>query len=407
MNQFNPKPSHSKRRPKAAGVAISPKQFITLASVIIAAIAIGGGWLIYSLLVSSGNSASQSLDETTESDTISKSTLVEIPDNNLDRIPASLPVESGIWRSLYSTKDPLSSLSISAELDKIVAEVQALAQAIGLPAETVSVVLVDLSNQAISTYQPDQFHYPASISKLFWLTAFYAQVEQGLLNLTDYETDIALMLQKSDNNATSRIVDAITHTTTSPLAESTIPQDYQTWLSRRMQLNTFFEAAGYEGINISQKTYPITDIEIMEPVGFDQQMREDLNNPTKPIRNRLTAYQAARLMTEIATGQSVSTKASQQMFQLLARDLNQDWQSPKDYFNPVQYFFGEDLPKDARLYSKAGWTSQGRHEVAYIESSDGQQQYILSIFADHPAYGENQTFFPAAARLVYERMSQF
>lgn len=312
----------------------------------------------------------------------------------------SPPVDR-LWNP-YRQPDLMQKWRSTAKLNGLLEQIKRLAIAQGLTTENLSIVVVDLNQLAIAQFNGDQKHYPASVAKLFWLVAFYSQVEQGLLSFEEYREDVDLMIRESDNNATSRIINALTGTTSNAIADKTIPRDFSSWRSRRECLNQFFSAGGYD-INITQKTYPITDVEIMEPVGFDLKMRENPRSSDQPIRNFLSAYDAARLMVDLAYKQSVSLKSSEAMRQLLRRDLlNQDWQTPKSYFNPVQYFFGEGLPKNTVLYSKAGWTTQGRHEVAYVDA--GESSYVLSVFGDDPAYGENQTFFPAIARLVHGAM---
>ena len=135
-------------------------------------------------------------------------------------------------------------------------------------------------------------------------------------------------------------------------------------------------------------------------------MRHNPANPGQPVRNQLTAWHAARLMYEIATGQAIAPDASQKMLRYLSRDLTKNWQRPTNYFNPIQDFFGAGLPSEAKLYSKAGWTTQGRHEVAFITSADGIEQYILCIFAEQKDYAENQTFFPDVATYTYQNLVQ-
>jgi beta-lactamase class A len=93
----------------------------------------------------------------------------------------------------------------------------------------------------------------------------------------------------------------------------------------------------------------------------------------------------------------------------LQRDLNPHiWkkQPPNPIeFNPVESFFGEALPSDAQLASKAGWTSGTRAEAAFVTAKDAQAAYILVIFADDPAYAADKKIFPEMSRLVYKRMS--
>ncbi|BAW97813.1 hypothetical protein NIES970_27740 (plasmid) [[Synechococcus] sp. NIES-970] len=384
---------------------MSPQQFVLLVGAIALAIVGGGVWLIYASLNPFKSASDQAEIRTTaETETDSSFSFTENIPADQTGTPLATPTEAeSIWRAPYNVVDPLMNFPEDPTLQNIVAQIRALAQRENLPPERMSVVLVDLNRQAIASYRSDTFHYPASVPKLFWLVALYGQFDQGLLNPEVHTEDLALMVQQSDNNATSRLIDAMTRTTQSLTAAT--PADFATWRFQREQLNVFFQTAGYEGLDITQKTYPITDVEIFEPAGFDLQMRENSRNPDRPLRNRLSAYQAARLMTEIAQGQAIDPEASQQMLAYLQRDLTQDWQSPKDYFNPVQNFFGEGLPPEMRIFSKAGWMSQGRHEVAYIVSPDERQRFILSVFADHSAYSENETFFPAIAKLIHEQIN--
>lgn len=319
---------------------------------------------------------------------------VEEPNGN-----AAIEVQK-IWKYRYNVA-LLPNWTYSTELDSLIAGVKQQAEDLGLPVAEMSVVLIDLNQGAIAYYQPEIPQYPASVAKLFWMVALYGQFQQGLLNEADFQAQLKQMVQRSDNNATSSIIDAITRT---KFQAKGSPEGYQAWYLQRQQLNQFFTLAGYQNLNVTQKTYPIPDIKIEEPTGFDRQMRHDPTAPDQPIRNQMSAWHAARMMYEIATQQAIAPEASQKMLQLLRRDLTTNWQTPTNYFNPVQDFFGAGLPPETILYSKAGWTTQGRHEVAYIASPDGKQQYILSIFADHKDYAENRTFFPTVASFIHKRI---
>jgi hypothetical protein len=53
----------------------------------------------------------------------------------------------------------------------------------------------------------------------------------------------------------------------------------------------------------------------------------------------------------------------------------------------------------ARLWSKAGWTSTTRHDVAYIELPDGRK-FVLAVFtSDH---ANEREIIPTVAREVME-----
>lgn len=206
------------------------------------------------------------------------------------------------------------------------------------------------------------------------------------------------MIQKSDNESASRVIDWLTGTTSGLSLED---EALNIWLQKRKPLSKFFEVAGYEGIDISQKNFPIPYLKLDLPEGCDLQIRGNLS---RPIRNQVTTKQAARLMSEIVAGEAVSQQASQEMLQLLTRDLQPEiWKEER--YNSIEGFLGESLPLDnAYLNSKVGGTFDSRQEVAYIRSKDAKATYILVIFADAPAYGNDWKIFPKISRLVFDRM---
>ena len=149
----------------------------------------------------------------------------------------------------------LPQFSSSSELDRIVEELVNLAASRGLSTRSLSIHLIDLNRRTEASYQSDVFRYPASIPKLFWLVSLYGLQANGQIPrqpvdfpLNGCRTDVCKMAQKSDNEAASRVVDLISNTTSSQLDVG-----YDTWLKRRYSINEFFENAGYQGLDISQK----------------------------------------------------------------------------------------------------------------------------------------------------------
>ena len=269
--------------------------------------------------------------------------------------------------------------------------------------DALSITLIDANTGEFAEYQQEQLRYPASVAKLFWMTVLYGELQNGILqNEQAFIGDLEKMLVRSDNEATSRIINKITGTTSGTELDR---EELQAWLSKRYQMNSFFEQAGYGRIDISQKTFPIPSEKLYEPKGRDLQMRGDLQ---KPIRNKVTTQQTARLMYEIVKGQAVSPEYSQKMAGWLTKDLNLElWQKLDPNagdFNPVRTFFGESLPKDVYFLSKAGWTSTTRQEVAFIRTNSGKSAYILTVFAEDKAYAKDGNIFPKMSRLVFERM---
>lgn len=295
-------------------------------------------------------------------------------------------------------------LKESEALQVIVNKVVSLAADKNLPTKPLSITLIDVKSKKFAAYQQEKLRYPASVVKMFWMVYLYAQIEKGVWqNKTDWDQYLERMIKKSDNEAASYILDLITGTTSGVQLEG---EEYNTWLNKRQQVNRFFQKAGYEDINITQKTFPVPYINLQEPQGRDLQMRGD---PKNPIRNKITTQHAARLMYEIANGLAISPSASEQMTQLLARDLNPEVWNNKlqnaEEFNPIRGFLGESLPANVRFLSKAGWTSNSRNEVAFVTTRGGGAVYILAIFADDRAYAQDGKIFPKMSRLVFDRMS--
>jgi beta-lactamase class A len=62
--------------------------------------------------------------------------------------------------------------------------------------------------------------------------------------------------------------------------------------------------------------------------------------------------------------------------------------------NQVDGFLGAALPEGARLWSKAGWMSEARHDAAYIEA-EGQAPMLLVAFTAGKERSEDITLLPA------------
>ncbi|MCT7972587.1 class A beta-lactamase-related serine hydrolase [Laspinema olomoucense] len=294
---------------------------------------------------------------------------------------------------------------ISDELQLIVDEAIDLAESKGLPTSALSISLIDDKTGKVAGYQEQTLRYPASLAKLFWMVALYAQVEKKLLpedtvfSTEQCQNNLCKMVQKSDNDAASRIVDLLTDTT----SQFQNSENYEQWLNQRQWVNRFFQEAGYQNINISQKNFPIPYLKLDEPQGFELRMR---GNPENPLRNKMSSEQVARLMYEIVNRQAVSQKASENMMQLLRRDLRPEvWQ--QEQYNSVQGFLSELLPiSEVYVASKVGWTSTSRQEVAYIATQDGKSAYILAIFGDDPAFANDWKIFPEISLHIYRRMNE-
>jgi beta-lactamase class A len=302
---------------------------------------------------------------------------------------------------VYNVTTPLD-FNYSQELQAIVDKAVSLAADKRLPIKPLSITLIDIKNGESAGYQQNTLRYPASVVKIFWMVYLYAQIEKGLWNEADLKPYLNKMIHSSDNNAASYIIDLITGTQSGSKLDI---KKYETWLNQRWQVNIFFQKAGYEKIDITQKNFPIPDLSFSEPQGRDLQMRGD---PKNPIRNKITTQQAARLLSEIYDGQSISQIYSEKMASWLSIDPatrieKKDDQNPNE-FNPVRGYFSESLPTNVNFGGKAGWTSNTRQEAAYIARPDGKAAYILVVFAEDRTYAYDWKIFPQMSRLVYDRM---
>jgi hypothetical protein len=68
----------------------------------------------------------------------------------------------------------------------------------------------------------------------------------------------------------------------------------------------------------------------------------------------------------------------------------------------VKEFMGEALPAGSKLWSKAGWTSEVRHDAAYVELPDGKKMVVV-IFTRGAA--DDVTLVPAATKNLLSEFS--
>lgn len=304
------------------------------------------------------------------------------------------PVGDGL---VHNVRQP-PTLIPSQELQAIVDSTVQLVSSKGFKTEPLSITLIDLKTNQVAGFQNQIPRYPASVVKFLWMVVCFAQLEAGTLQMdAALDDDLKQMVINSDNDAASRVFDRIT---TTESGKELSGSDYDTWLAKRLQLNRYYRDAGYEGISITQKNYPIASIGLSAPAGRERQM---VGEDHKPVRSLVSTDHAARLMYEVATRQAVSERQSEAMLALMRRDLHPEvWQ--KDPENSVQGFMGEGLPAATYFAAKLGMTSQVRHEVAFIESEDGKTSYILAVFGADPAYSNSGTILPDISRSIFTQM---
>ncbi len=269
---------------------------------------------------------------------------------------------------------------------------QALAKYAGqqLKPDQIAVTLVDLRDwprPVRASYRGDAQIYPASVVKLFYLVAVHRWLEDGRFQDTD-ELRRAMhdMIVDSYNEATHYIVDLLTGTTSGP--ELSV-DELKEWADKRNAVNRYFISLGYTNINVNKKPW------CEGPYGRETQAIQAF----KPNRNVLTTDATARLMAEIVTGRAVSAKRGAEMMELLKREPLRPAADPDDQ---AHGFSGRALPPGAKLWSKAGWTSQVRHDAAYIELPDGGKFVLVIFTTDH---ANEREIIPALGRIILGGMS--
>ncbi len=225
--------------------------------------------------------------------------------------------------------------------------------------------------------------YPASVVKLFYLVAVQEWLDKSMIEPSpELERALHDAIALSSNDAASLLVDTLTGTTSGPELP---PGPFASWQQQRNLVNRYYQALGWEeleSINVNQKTWSDG------PYGRERAFV----GPALENRNRLTTDACARLLHSIVGGVAVSAPRSQAMLALLRRSPNLP-PPPLGEENQVNGFLGDGLPEGTRLWSKAGWTSQVRHDVAYIESP-GAHPYLLVVFTAGGLQSQSRELLP-------------
>ncbi len=287
---------------------------------------------------------------------------------------------------------PLASTVMSDPLQQVVD--RAVKETLGqfatrkLKPNEIAVTLVDLKDPASpkrASYRGQEQVYPASVIKLFYLAAAHQWMQDGKLGDTpELRRAMRDMIVDSLNEATGYIVDCLTETTSGP---ELTPAELSVWYEKRNAVNRYFSGLGYTGINVNRKPW------CEGPYGREIQSVK-LHPPNH--RNWLTTDATARLLTEIATGRAVSAVRSAEMMELLKRDFSEKTGDSNDQ---AHGYTAKALPEGARLWSKAGWTSQTRHDAAYVELPEGEK-IVLVIFTENHA--NDREILPDAARRIIQ-----
>ncbi|HKG96447.1 MAG TPA: serine hydrolase [Pyrinomonadaceae bacterium] len=258
-----------------------------------------------------------------------------------------------------------------------------------LQQDQLSITVIDLrdpKHPQTASFRGNERIYPASVVKLFYLVAAHRWLEDKKIEQTP-ELTRALrdMIVDSSNEATQYVLDVLTHTTG---GYELPPKEMEEWQYQRDAVNRYFSSLGYTNINVNQKTF------CEDAYGRERVSR----GPNGENRNKLTTDATARLMMEIVTGKAANPARTAQMMALLKREYTGQSSDPDDQGHG---FTGIALQRreGVRLWSKAGWTSTTRHDVAYIEMPDGAK-FVLATFTTN--HSNEREIIPTVARLVIE-----
>jgi beta-lactamase class A len=295
----------------------------------------------------------------------------------------------------YRAIVPENSPQLQTLLNRAVGEMLNSYPPRGFKSDDVSAVLIDLrdaANPRSANFRGEAVVYPASVVKMFYMAALERQLEDGKIKTSpELERGLKDMIVDSSNEATQYILDVLTGTSSGaemPAAEFT------EWSFKRNTVNRFYSSLGYEKINVNQKTH------CEDAYGREQQFR----NYKGENRNMLTTTATARLLAEIVTGRIVAPDRTRTMMDLMRRDA---FAPSKDPDNQANGFTGKALIErkmtDARLWSKAGWTSKSRHDAAYVETADGLK-FVLVVFTENHA--NEQAPIPTIAGKIIDGLKE-
>ena len=255
--------------------------------------------------------------------------------------------------------------------------------------DQLSITLIDMSDPkrpVTASFRGNERVYPASVVKLFYLVAAHRWLEDKKIEQTPELTRaIRDMIVDSSNEATQYVVDVLTHTTS---GYELPPKEMEEWQYKRNAINRYFSSMGYTNINVNQKTFC-----------EDAYGRENVSRgPKGENRNKLTTDATARLMMEIVTGKVANQARTMAMMELLKRDYTKETSDTDDQ---GRGFTGMALQgrEGFRLWSKAGWTSTTRHDVAYIETRDGAE-FVLAVFTT--GHSTDREIIPTVAQVVID-----
>jgi hypothetical protein len=304
--------------------------------------------------------------------------------------PPEFKIPAGYKPSALETSPALAAL-----LESAVGETLEKFKDKNLKAENVAATLIDLRDAnglKWASVRGEEKIYPASVVKMFYMNALERWLEDGRVKMTpEMERGLKDMIVDSSNEATQYVLDVLTGVSSG----AELPEkEFAEWAFKRNVVNRFYAAQGYQNINVNQKTF------CEDAYGIEQQFRGYKGNN----RNMLTTNATARLLAEIVLGKTNTPERTKLMMDLMKRDFSGTTKDPDDQ---AHGFTGIALinknMKDARLWSKAGWTSKTRHDAAYLETADGLK-FVLVVFTEN--FAGERNIIPTIAEKILDNLGK-
>ena len=253
-----------------------------------------------------------------------------------------------------------------------------------LTADNLALSVIDLTRADApvrADYHGDAPFYPASVIKLFFMVETF---KKGKLT-PEIERALREMIQVSDHDAAAFLLDFVSDTCSGAELDGKALEDF---LERRRKLNLSFGSLGYD-ISVMLKPWSFG------PFGRDKQAVGE----NKANRNRASANSVASLLFWIVRHRAISPQASDAMLALLERPLA----PPRPTENQVREYLGESLPTGTKLWSKAGDTSEVRHDAAYVELPSGRKLIIILLTR---GAADDKTLLPAVGKHLLKELGE-
>ncbi len=227
--------------------------------------------------------------------------------------------------------------------------------------------------------------YPASVVKIIYALAIEAWIQKDILTDTsELRRAMKDMIAQSSNDATSLLLDLLTGTTSGPSLRG---ENWEIWKEQRQLVNHWLRDFAWEELskaNCCQKTWA------EGPFGREKDFYQTNS------RNALSTEAIARFLEGIMTSSLISPPACKRLRELLSRSIDPLIRK-EDPENQVDSFLGEGYPPGTKLWSKAGWMSQARHDAAWC-CTPNSNPMLLVVFTKGPTRSNDKFLLPTLAK---------